>query len=162
ICYFSAGSSESWRDDFKRFSKSDMGGPIAKDDKGSSYWQGEKWLNIKNPNPNSATLPVVWQIMRDRIKIAADKGCNAIDPDNTDGYDNKNGIGLTEQDSINYVKFMAAEARKYNMSIGLKNSVQILPKVQSVIQFAVNEECAANGECGGYKQFLGSKPVFHI
>jgi hypothetical protein len=57
---------------------------------------------------------------------------------------------------------MAKEAARYNMSIGLKNSDAILSQVQDVIQFAVNEECAAMGECSIYKSFLKSKPVFHI
>jgi glycosyl hydrolase family 114 len=83
ICYFSAGSSEDWRPDYKKFSKSEMGNKVAKDDAGKSYWEGERWLNIKNPNPNSPNLPNVWKIMQTRIKLAADKGCNAIDPDNT-------------------------------------------------------------------------------
>jgi Glycoside-hydrolase family GH114 len=82
ICYFSAGSSEDWRPDYKQFSKSEMGNKISKDDKGSSYWEGERWLNIRNPNPNSGNLPTIWRIMRDRIKLAAEKGCNAVDPDN--------------------------------------------------------------------------------
>jgi hypothetical protein len=86
ICYFSAGSSEDWRPDYRRFSTSDKGGPIPKDDKGTSVWEGEKWLNIKNPRPNSGKLPNVWEIMRDRIKLAGEKGCDAIDPDNTGIY----------------------------------------------------------------------------
>jgi hypothetical protein len=57
---------------------------------------------------------------------------------------------------------MADEARQYNMSIGLKNSISILPKVSKFVQFAVNEECATMKECSGYKSFLMTKPVFHI
>jgi Glycoside-hydrolase family GH114 len=83
ICYFSAGSSEDWRPDYKQFSRAEMGNKVSKDDAGSSYWEGEKWLNIKNPNPASPNLPNVWKIMRERIKLASQKGCNAIDPDNT-------------------------------------------------------------------------------
>jgi hypothetical protein len=60
------------------------------------------------------------------------------------------------------MKFMASEARQYNMSIGLKNADSILSRVQDEIQFAVNEECAANNECNVYEDFLRTKPVFHI
>jgi len=162
ICYFSAGSSEDWRPDYKQFQKNEMGQRVSKDDAGSSFWEGEKWLNIKNSNPNSNQLPNVWKIMQSRIKLAYEKGCNAIDPDNTDAYDNKNGLGLTSKDAVQYVRFMAKEAARYNMSTGLKNSGSILGQVQDVIQFAVNEECAAMNECTEYKTFLRSKPVFHI
>ena len=49
------------------------------------------------------------------------------------------------------------------MAIGLKNSMDILPDLTPIMQFAVNEQCAAFGECNSYSAFLASgKPVFHI
>jgi len=87
ICYFSAGSSEDWRDDYGRLTAKDMGNKVEKDDAGKSFWDGEKWLNIKNPNPSDTqNLPNVWQLMRDRIRFAAQQGCDAIDPDNVGKY----------------------------------------------------------------------------
>jgi Glycoside-hydrolase family GH114 len=46
-------------------------------------------------------------------------------------------------DSVKFVRFLAKEAARYNMSTGLKNSGAILPQVADVIQFGVNEECMA-------------------
>jgi hypothetical protein len=61
------------------------------------------------------------------------------------------------------MKKMAAEGRKYGMSIGLKNALEILPSLQSEIQYAVNEECQAGGDCSQYSKLLSAgKPVFHI
>jgi hypothetical protein len=59
---------------------------------------------------------------------------------------------------------MAAEARKYRMSIGLKNAGEILENVTSIVQFAVNEQCVQYGECSMYSNFTSRfhKPVFHI
>jgi hypothetical protein len=37
---------------------------------------------------------------------------------------------------------MGEEARIYNMSMGLKNSMDLLPSVQEYVAFAVNEECS--------------------
>lgn len=71
ICYFSAGSYEDFRPDKGRFSQSDLGKPL-------DGWPGERWLNLSSANVRS--------IMRDRIKLAWSKGCDAIDPDNVDGY----------------------------------------------------------------------------
>jgi Glycoside-hydrolase family GH114 len=84
-----------------------------------------------------------------------------------DGYSNERGGGfipeLTRDDSVAYLKRQADEAAKYGMGIGLKNSQAILRNVSSFIQFAVNEECAFNQECGEYDFFLTSgKPVFQI
>jgi len=49
------------------------------------------------------------------------------------------------------------------MKIGLKNSLDIVGSLASTVDFAVNEQCAALGECRVYDQFLAlNKPVFHI
>ncbi|KAH6714476.1 hypothetical protein BKA61DRAFT_432965, partial [Leptodontidium sp. MPI-SDFR-AT-0119] len=49
------------------------------------------------------------------------------------------------------------------LAIGLKNSIDILPDVTPIIQFADNEQCAAFGECNYCGAFLAAgKPVFHI
>jgi hypothetical protein len=46
--------------------------------------------------------------------------------------------------------YMAGIARDNNLAIGLKNSIDMIPDVLSVIQFAVNEECHEQEECEGY------------
>lgn len=59
--------------------------------------------------------------------------------------------------------WMQQEAAKYGMGIGLKNSIDILADVSSIIDFAVNEQCAQLGECSAYSPFLAQgKPVFQI
>lgn len=71
ICYFSAGSYEPNRPDSSEFQASDMGKVL-------SGWPGEKWLNISSPN--------VQRIIGARIQLASQKSCDAVDPDNVDGY----------------------------------------------------------------------------
>lgn len=52
------------------------------------------------------------------------------------------------------------------MSTGLKNAEELLPRVQDLVEFAVNEECASmldSDGCTPYLPFLAAgKPVFHI
>jgi hypothetical protein len=49
------------------------------------------------------------------------------------------------------------------MQIGLKNAQEVVAQVGDLVQFAVNEECAASGDCSVYQAFLNAgKPVFHI
>lgn len=148
ICYFSAGSYENWRPDKDKFKDSDLGHDL--DD-----WPGEKWLNISSAN--------VRQIMLDRLDMARDKGCDGVDPDNVDGYDNDNGLDLTQADSISFVNFLANAAHARNMSIGLKNAGDIIPSVIKNMQWSVNEQCAQYNECDTYAVFpQNGKPVFHI
>jgi hypothetical protein len=91
------------------------------------------------------------------------KGCDAIDPDNVDGYNNDNGLGLTEQDSVNYIAFLAQAAHARNLAIGLKNAGDIIPDVLDVVQFSVNEQCLQYNECDTFRPFIDQgKPVFHV
>lgn len=148
ICYFSAGSYENFRPDKDRFNESDLGKPL-------DGWPDERWLNLSSPNVRS--------IMKDRIALAWSKGCDAIDPDNVDGYQNDNGLNLTQQDSIDFLQFLYGVASPYHMAIGLKNAGDIIPQVLDFINFSVNEQCAENSECTTFEPFIkAGKPVFHI
>ncbi|KAJ5772182.1 hypothetical protein N7520_002711 [Penicillium odoratum] len=148
ICYFSAGTYEKWRQDANEFKTSDLGDSL--DD-----WPGEKWLNTNSQN--------VRNIMRQRLDLAQAKGCDGVDPDNIDGYNNKNGLGLTQDDAISYVKWLASQAHDRNLSIGLKNGGDIIGSVMDKMQWSVNEQCAVYEECDLYSAFVNaSKPVFHI
>lgn len=54
-------------------------------------------------------------------------------------------------------------ASSYNMSIGLKNAGDIIPKVIGFVDFSVNEQCAEYSECETFEPFIkAGKPVFHI
>jgi hypothetical protein len=126
ICYFSAGTYEDWRPDASQFQPSDLGSPL-------SDWPGERWLNISSPN--------VRRIMLARLDLAVAKGCDGVDPDNVDGYDNDNGLGLTQADAVAYVKFLAEAAHARGLSIGLKNAGDIVPDVIDQTEWSVQEQC---------------------
>lgn len=148
ICYFSAGSWEDWRADAKDWDQSDLGS-------GLKGWKGEKWVKTGSEKVRS--------IMAQRLKMAADKGCDAVDPDNVDAYNNENGLGLTQADAADYVKWLAAEAAKHNMGCGLKNAAAIVPDVRDHIQFSVVEQCGEYKECDQYRPMIdANKPVFSI
>lgn len=71
ICYFSGGSYEPNRPDSSQFASADIG-------KALDGWPDEKWVDIRSDN--------IRTIMANRIALASEKGCDAVDPDNVDGY----------------------------------------------------------------------------
>jgi hypothetical protein len=71
ICYFSGGSYEPNRPDSGDFKNGDLGKEL-------DGWPGERWLKLGSEN--------VRNIMSKRLKLAHDKGCDGVDPDNVDGY----------------------------------------------------------------------------
>ncbi|KZZ94373.1 Glycoside hydrolase, superfamily [Moelleriella libera RCEF 2490] len=148
ICYFSAGSYEDWRPDKAAFQAADLGKDLA-------GWPGERWLNVSSASVRS--------VMASRVKLASDKGCDAVDPDNVDGYQNDNGLGLTRDDAVAFVRFLQGETARYNMSLGLKNAGDIIADVLDVVDFSVNEQCVQHGECATFAAFVQhGKPVFNI
>ena len=61
------GTVEDWRSDAKDFPSGDVGKVLPE-------WPNEKWVRTGSTK--------VRDIMAKRIKLAGDKGCDAIDPDN--------------------------------------------------------------------------------
>jgi hypothetical protein len=148
ICYFSAGTYEDWRSDAALFQTSDKG-------KAMVDWPGESWLDTNSANVRS--------IMTKRIDLAKSKGCDGVDPDNVDGYNNDNGLGLTTDDAINYLKFLSGVAHDRGLSIGLKNGGEIVKDILPYMEFQVNEQCMNYNECTTFSPFIDAgKPVFHI
>jgi hypothetical protein len=148
VCYFSAGSYEPYRPDSSEFQQSDLGLTL-------DGWPDEKWLNTSSP--------AIRSIMLKRLDTALGKGCDAVDPDNTDGFDNVNGLGLTEASAIDYMRFLAKAAHERKMAIGLKNSGAIIAEVLPDMQFSVNEQCVQYNECETFRPFVDdNKPVFGI
>ena len=148
VCYFSAGSAENWRDDYSNFTASDKGN-------GLDGWAGEYWLDTRSDNVRS--------IMVTRMKLAQSKGCDAVDPDNVDGYTNTTGFLFTASDQLDYNTYLAQQAHALGLKVGLKNDIDQLSSLASTFDFAINEQCNVYNECSGYSAFTSlNKPVFNI
>ena len=79
-----------------------------------------------------------------RLDLAQSAGCDAVEPDNVDGYintDETKGI-ITYDDQLNYNKWLANAAFS-EVGIGLKNDVDQLNELINDFDFAVNEQCYA-------------------
>src|SRR5438876_1668228 len=108
VCYMSAGTWENWRPDAAAFPAAVLGG--------GNGWPGEKWLDIRR-------IDVLGPIMEARMDLCKQKGFDAVEPDNIDGYANKSGFSLTAQDQLQYNTWLAAAAHARGLSIGLKNDL---------------------------------------
>ncbi len=148
ICYFSAGSFEDWREDKDEFPIEALGNDL-------DGWDGEKWLDIRNLK--------VREIMENRLDLAKSKGCDGVEPDNIDGYDNSSGFDLTFNNQLNYNTFLSNEAHKRGLSIGLKNDFEQARLLEPYFDFSVSEECFINNECTLLVPFIeANKPVFEV
>ena len=145
VCYFSAGSYEDYRDDRELFLPNTLGNTL-------DGWDNERWLDIRSANVHS--------IMKKRLDIAKNKGCDGVEPDNMDGYTNNSGFNLTSQDQLAYNRFIANEAHKRGLAVGLKNDLDQISELVEYFDFAVNEQCFEYNECDALLPFINhGKPV---
>ncbi len=148
ICYFSAGSFEDWRPDAARFPRTALGNAL-------DGWPGERWLDIRST--------AVRDVMRARIDLAVQKGCDGVDPDNVDGYTNGTGFRLTATDQLAFNRFLASTAHARNLAVGLKNDVDQVAQLVGDFDWQLNEECFKYNECETLLPFIqAGKPVFGI
>jgi hypothetical protein len=149
ICYVSAGSWEEFRPDAAEFPAAVKGNPL------DAPFQDELWLDIRSAE--------VRTLMQRRLDLAMARGCDAVEPDNVDGYTNDTGFELTAADQLDYNRFIAAEAHNRALSVGLKNDVEQAADLEPYFDWALNEECFTYDECAQYQDnFLAAnKAVFH-
>lgn len=136
ICYFSAGTWEDWRSDAASYPKAALG-------KALPAWPGERWLDYRRND--------VRALLAKRLDLAVSKGCDGVDPDNVDGYSNDNGLKLTMSEQLDFNRWLATQAHARNLSVGLKNAIDLLPQLAEHFDFAINESCYRYNECDGYR-----------
>ena len=149
ICYFSAGSYENWRIDKDDFPNEVQGKTL-------EGWEDEKWLDISK-------IDLLAPIMKNRLDLAVEKGCDGVEPDNVDGYLNDNGFDLSYQNQLDYNKWLAEEAHKRGLTVGLKNDLEQIPELVDYFDFALNEQCFEYDECETLLPFIEQdKAVFGV
>ncbi len=157
ICYFSAGTWESWRPDADQFPKEVLRHKM-------ESWAGEWWLDIFN----STHLAIIERLMAKRIQLGIAKGCQAFEPDNVDCYSNADCL-LTEshatgsQKQLEYNTWLANTCHNNGGLIGLKNDVGQASDLVDMYDFAVNEQCQQYQECTSLLPFIHqNKAVFQV
>lgn len=147
VCYFSAGSWENFRDDAKDIPEEQLGDEL-------DGWPEERWWNIQSVD--------VQELIRKRLDLAQAKGCDGVEPDNVDAYQNDNGLGLDSLDQLSFNRWLANEAHLRGLAVGLKNDLGHIPELVDYFDFAVNEQCYEYEECDTYEPFIAKqKPVFN-
>lgn len=148
ICYFSAGAWEEWRDDADRFPEAILGA--------DNGWPGERWVDIR-------VLDVLGPILTDRLDLAVAKGCDGVEPDNVDGYVNRSGFPLTADDQAEFNRWLAREAHRRRLSVGLKNDLDQVTDLVDWFDWALNEQCFQYDECNLLLPFVeADKAVFGV
>jgi hypothetical protein len=151
MCYVDVGSWEEFRPDAGDFPKSVIGRRYA------GYEDSERWLDIRR-------IDKLGPILLKRFKLCADKGFDAVEADNVNGYDvPKPGTGfpLKASDQLRFNRWVAQTVHALGMSIALKNDGPQAAQLVGDFDMAVVESCFQYDECGDYRVFVkAGKAVF--
>jgi hypothetical protein len=147
ICYFSAGTLESFRADANQFPTAVSGSVV-------SGYPNEHWLDVRDP--------AVRSIMANRIDSAVAKGCDGIHPSGVAPWENT-GFPLTLGDSLSYATFLADTAHARNLSIGLVDGDDAFAQpLVSTFDWTVVWSCIGT-QCTAATPFLqAGKPSYLI
>jgi hypothetical protein len=147
ICYISVGSWEDWRPDKDQFPAEVLGREY-------DGWPGEKWLDVRQ-------IERLAPIMLARLDLCKSKGFDAVEPDNMEVYTNETGFPLTYDDQLRYSRWLADEAHKRGLAIGMKNAADSVKDLLPYFEFAITEDCFVQGWAEQMKPFItAGKPVF--
>jgi len=148
VCYMDVGTLEPGRPDDNLIPTRDAGSSV-------QGFQSERWLNIADLNGLKAMI-------LDRLSICKNKGFDAVEPDNVDGYTNSTGFPLTAQEQLTFNMFVANTAHNLGLSVGLKNDNDQTAQLQPYFDWALDEECNFYSECNTEDPFINAnKAVFN-
>jgi len=159
ICYFSAGTVESFRSDSRLFAQEIIG---------EQYEDliDERWVDYAN-------IDALAPIMRARMDKCKSKGFDAIEIDNVDAHNFETrdaqgevtnigtNFNMTLDESIAYVRWLTAEAHSRGLGIGLKNAEEMVADVVDEVDWMLVEDCYFDSWCMAATAFIDAdKPVF--
>jgi endo-alpha-1,4-polygalactosaminidase (GH114 family) len=147
ICYISVGSWEDWRPDKDQFPPEVLGNDY-------DGWPGEKWLDIRQ-------IDKLAPIMRARLDLCKSKSFDAVELDNMEIYTNDTGFSINYRDQLKYALWLADEAHKRGLAIGVKNASDQVKDLVEHFDFAITEDAFFYDWVDDMKLFIeAGKPVF--
>ncbi|MGQ4435723.1 MULTISPECIES: endo alpha-1,4 polygalactosaminidase [unclassified Streptomyces] len=117
---------------------------------------GEAMLDIGTP----AKRARISEKVDDWIDSCADKGFDAVEPDNYDSYTRAPHGLLTAADAEAFQALLARHAHTRHLAIAQKNTLELAKDRKRVgLDFAVVEECGQYDECGSYLDAFGDHVI---
>lgn len=139
ICYVNVGAWEDFRDDKDAFPKSILGKVYA-------GYPDERWLDIRQ-------IDALAPILSKRFDTCADKGFDAVEADNVDGFEQDTGFHLTAEDQLRFNRWVATEVHARGMQVALKNDGTQAKELEPNFDLVVTEDCVVQGNCEEYAPF---------
>ena len=89
-----------------------------------------------------------------RMDTCKQKGFDAVEPDNMDGYQNRTGFNITYAQQLRYNTFLAEAAHERGLAIAMKNDPDQVEDLVDLYDFAITEDCFDQRWCGEMSPFV--------
>jgi hypothetical protein len=158
VCYIDTGAWESYWPDAALFPKSVCGRDTG--------WRGERWLDVR-PRSWKRFAPLIWA----RLDLAAELGCDAVEGDQNNGAENRDGFPVSKGRMVRWYREVFAQTHARGMSAVQKNGIsRVRPILEHPGDDAAREpdallieECAQFRECGRLGPWEGTdKAVWQV
>ncbi len=94
-----------------------------------------------------------------RMDVCKEKGFDAVEPDNTDGCQNRTGFRITYAQQLRYNTFLDEAAHERGLAIAMKNDPDQVEDLVDLYDFAITEDCFEWNWCGEVGPFIdGARP----
>ena len=93
--------------------------------------------------------------MTARFQMCKQKGFDAIEPDNIDGYQNRTGFDISAQDQLSYDGWVAKEAHSVGLAVFQKNDPEQATQLQPDFDGVLDEQCNEYSECSSFQPTCG-------
>jgi hypothetical protein len=168
VCYVDVGTAEDWRLDVGNGNFDVLDTDLEADGLTPSDllgndngWAGEEWLNT---NPTGPAYAFLQDMMTERLELAKQAGCDAIEPDNLDVSENS-GTGVTEtvaQGDV-YAEWVANRVHSLGMSVAQKNFEDQSSVLEPYFDFVIEEQCYQYQDCQDLEPYItAGKAVFDV
>lgn len=141
VCYVETGAWESYRPDAAAYTADVLGLPVA-------GYPDERYVDIR--------AEAVFERVRARVQMCADKGFDAVEPDIDDSYTEETGFAITRQDNVAFNARVAELAHSLGLLIALKNGdePEFAVAMEPLVDFAIVEQCFEFDSCESFEPFL--------
>lgn len=151
VCYINAGSYQPSLPDSDQY-------PSYLKIQADPNWPGEYFLDVTDVFKANSVLAT---ILNNRLKMCADKGFAALEPDNLQNDENVSGGLITTQQQIDFNGWIADRAHAYGLAVFQKNGPDKILLTDRTGKMMVekfdgilNESCQQYSECGPLAEYV--------
>lgn len=152
ICYVNAFQAQPGAED-------EWGDLLLRDDTGEIVYD-EEWDEAILDTGTEAKRTGIAAKVNAWVDECADKGFDAVEPDNYDSFARVPDGLLSPSDNEAMIRLLSAHAHERGLAVGQKNTPELAAhRVANGLDFAVAEECGHWRECGDYAAAFGDHVV---